>query len=105
MDQRYGRGHEPRRLPLGPPRVLNGRPFAFREGVGIWPNPTDGLLNVTVREAGNYRVDVMNNLGQTVSSERLGGSSKLDLSGLAKGVYSVRVSTDAASMTQRVVLR
>jgi len=75
------------------------------EGVGIWPNPTDGLLNVTVREAGNYRVDVMNNLGQTVSSERLGGSSKLDLSGLAKGVYSVRVSTDAASMTQRVVLR
>jgi len=29
----------------------------------------------------------------------------VDLGGLAKGVYSVRVSTDKASTTQSVVLR
>ncbi|HNK84374.1 MAG TPA: T9SS type A sorting domain-containing protein [Flavobacteriales bacterium] len=75
------------------------------EGVGIWPNPTDGVLNVNVRETGTYRVDVMNSLGQTVSTQRMNGSSKVDLGGLAKGVYSVRVSTDKASTTQSVVLR
>lgn len=74
------------------------------KGVGIYPNPTNGLLHVTFQELGNYNVEVMNSLGEVVSTARMNGTSTIDLSSFAKGVYSVRVSSNEAAMVQRVVL-
>lgn len=75
------------------------------KGIGIYPNPTNGILHVTFQEKGNYNVEVINSLGEVVNTTRMNGTSTIDLSSFAKGVYSVRVSNNDAAMVQRVVLR
>ena len=74
------------------------------KGVGIYPNPSNGILNITFTEQGNYTVEVLNILGETVSTINMNGASVLDLRNLAKGVYNIRVSNNDASTVQRVVL-
>jgi Secretion system C-terminal sorting domain len=74
------------------------------KGVGVYPNPSTGLLNVTFTEQGAYTVELMNILGEIVSSTKLTGSSTLDLRDMAKGVYNLRISNNDATTVQRVVL-
>ena len=74
-------------------------------GVGVYPNPSTGLVNVAFVNTGKYSVDVLNNLGQTVHSTRMNGTSSMDLSDLPKGVYSLRISNGTATTVDRVVLK
>jgi len=96
----------------------NGNAFAIRaamqplvsvpelvaQGVSLSPNPTTGLLNFNASEAGNYSIEVLSLLGERVLEERTNGSAALDLGGLAKGVYMVRVGNGLRTGVQRVVL-
>lgn len=65
-------------------------------------------LEYSLPEAGAARVTVHDAAGRIVRSEaaRLGrtGSHRLDLSGLAAGVYLVRVDTDRAGVADKLVL-
>jgi hypothetical protein len=74
------------------------------EGVNVFPNPTSGLVNLTFTVQGAYTVELINALGEMVSAERLNGNSTIDLSDLAKGVYSVRISNKEKTTVQRISL-
>ncbi|MBK8500487.1 MAG: T9SS type A sorting domain-containing protein [Flavobacteriales bacterium] len=74
------------------------------EGVNLYPNPTNGILNFTAEKVDNYTIEVMNAVGQTVLQTRTNGNTKLDLSGEASGVYMVRVSNGNSTSVQRVTL-
>ncbi|MBP7515578.1 MAG: T9SS type A sorting domain-containing protein [Flavobacteriales bacterium] len=73
-------------------------------GVNLFPNPTSGLVNVNFTVQGSYNVELINALGETVATQRLNGTSTVDLSGLAKGVYSVRISNKEKATVQRISL-
>jgi Secretion system C-terminal sorting domain len=75
------------------------------KGVGVYPNPTDGILNITFTRNDDYTVEVSNILGEVVSKRRVSGTTSMDISEFASGVYNVRVSTDEAATVQRVVKR
>ncbi|MCB0755718.1 MAG: T9SS type A sorting domain-containing protein, partial [Flavobacteriales bacterium] len=69
--------------------------------VAIYPNPTNGLINIVGINAGN--VIVLNSLGQTVHSESLNsGNQSIDLGNLPDGVYMLRFNTEEASAVRRV---
>ena len=108
-------------LPEGDPNgtFSNGNSFVIRlladptigmdereelEGVNVFPNPTSGLVNLTFTVQGAYTVELINALGEMVSTERLNGNSTIDLSDLAKGVYSVRISNREKTTVQRISL-
>ncbi len=57
----------------------------------IYPNPTTGLVNFSVKDGNyqDYRVAIFNNLGQLVTKGQMARS--LDLGSLAAGVYFVRM--------------
>ncbi len=74
-------------------------------GVTMFPNPSEGLFTINTTEAGRYLVDVMNVLGATAQSTSFNNSMNMDLTGLAKGVYTVRVSNDLGSSVQKVTIR
>lgn len=73
-------------------------------GVTLFPNPTTGLVNVNFTVQGAYTVEMINALGETVSTLRLNGNNSIDLSDLAKGVYSVRISNKEKATVQRISL-
>jgi len=74
------------------------------EGVSLYPNPSNGVVNIHTAQVGQYTVEVFNMLGENMLTTVINGNTALDLSGNAKGVYMVRVSNDVATSTQRVIL-
>ena len=74
-------------------------------GVSLFPNPTNGLVNVRTENAGVYNVEVTNLLGEVVNQGTFNGSTTLDLNGEAKGVYMVRVYNAEGSMVERITLQ
>ena len=77
---------------------------AVLEGVTVFPNPTNGVVNVRTENSGTHQVEVVNVLGAVVAQTSFAGSTTLDLSTFAKGVYSVRIFNEEASMVERVTV-
>ncbi len=70
-----------------------------------YPNPSDGLVTVEIRDAG-HPLQVVNSLGQVVRVETptTNGPFPIDLSGLAQGPYSIHMIGPRGSMVHRVLL-
>lgn len=76
---------------------------AGMNGLMIYPNPTNGNLNVSV-EAMN-RITVANALGQIVFDKEVDGDNEIiDMSQYEAGVYTVRVVTDGGVAVKRVTV-
>ena len=72
--------------------------------VAVYPNPTDGELNV--RAEGRFDLNVYSVNGTLVlAQEGLNAEARIDLSGLSKGVYMVEVKTAEGSAMNKVVVR
>ena len=76
---------------------------ARRIEVAVYPNPTDGELNV--RAEGRFDLNVYSVNGTLVLQEGLNAEARIDLSGLSKGVYMVEVKTAEGSAMNKVVVR
>jgi hypothetical protein len=74
------------------------------EGVSLYPNPTNGIVNIHTNTMDNYSIEVLNAVGGVVRQVRTNGSTKLDLSTEAKGVYTVRISSPKGSSVRRIAL-
>ncbi|MEZ4756278.1 MAG: T9SS type A sorting domain-containing protein [Flavobacteriales bacterium] len=74
------------------------------EGVTMFPNPTNGIVNVRTSNSGTHNVEVTNVLGAVVGQTTFAGSTTLDLTELSKGVYMVRVFNEAGSMVERITI-
>lgn len=79
--------------------------------IGIYPNPNKGSFTLTTENlpAGNYEISFMNTVGQTIdrlSVERTIGvhSQNIELQGLAKGIYLVKIAGEAGSWVKRFVV-
>lgn len=77
---------------------------ARRIEVAVYPNPTDGELNV--RAEGRFDLNVYSVGGTLVlAQEGLDSEARIDLSGLSKGVYLMEVKTAEGSAMNKVVVR
>ena len=80
-------------------------------GINVFPNPNNGkfALDITSAVTGTVNVSLVNPLGVTVYAEndvRINGRlhRNLDLSHLAKGVYSLKVEGAGISSSMKVVI-
>lgn len=73
-------------------------------GLSVYPNPTNGLLNIELNNASFKSVQVIDLTGKVVATSN--GHSKVtevNMSNLANGVYYVKIKTDNASSVIKVV--
>ena len=78
----------------------------------LFPNPTDGKVNLVVGETvqGKAVVEVYNLLGERMMAQNLGHLQQgetitLDLSHLVSGLYIVKLSTENGSCSKKVSVR
>lgn len=75
----------------------------------VYPNPNaDGKVTVLIPSATeNYSLEVINYLGQTVAEQNVNRqkSVQLNLSAIAKGIYSVKLSNEKENYTAKIVLK
>ena len=74
-------------------------------GISIYPNPSEGLIRVNMDEQDTYMVEVINVLGELVYTSSVSSNTSIDLNDFGKGVFVVRVSTDEAAYTERVIVQ
>ncbi|MCB9177830.1 MAG: T9SS type A sorting domain-containing protein [Flavobacteriales bacterium] len=72
--------------------------------MSMYPNPTNGMLNIVSDATGLMNVEVIDLLGAVVRATKFTGRTTMDLTGLAHGVYSVRVSNGDQSKVERITL-
>jgi len=72
--------------------------------VQLYPNPATGQCRVEVAAAGWAQVEVFNTLGQMVRAQPVAAATTLNLQGLARGVYTVRVQLGAETVVKRLLL-
>jgi len=80
-------------------------------GVDIYPNPTEGNLNIDLSGIDDIEEDLMvkiyNYSGQLVKSELVNDQTlmSLDLSSLSSGLYTVTLLNDVWSNTQKIFIK
>ncbi|HWY99076.1 MAG TPA: T9SS type A sorting domain-containing protein, partial [Bacteroidia bacterium] len=80
------------------------------EGVKLYPNPSSGIINaeLSLEKASDVQVEVYNMLGQVVQTVHWSDVSNntyvLNLSGHANGMYFVKLMTDNATITKKIML-
>ncbi len=75
--------------------------FSLEATLKIYPNPTKGILNVTLSGDRINKLTLMDMAGKIVMKAQ--HSSQLDLSNLQQGVYLIKVDTDSGSAVKRVI--
>lgn len=81
----------------------------YKTKVAIYPNPSNGVINVVYNDIPVSKIEVVNVLGQVVKSVKLDPSKSvtsksIDLSGNANGLYIINVSTNETSSSYKVIL-
>ena len=76
---------------------------ATTSNASIYPNPTDGIINIEGN--GLMTISVMNMLGQKVMDMSATDNIVIDLSSCESGIYMVRIETENGTATQKVNLR
>lgn len=75
------------------PSVLSNDDFLGQTKVIIYPNPSNGVFNILSQE--NNSIEVYDMIGKKILSKKLSiGSSDLDLSNYANGMYLINVTNE-----------
>lgn len=72
----------------------------------IFPNPGSGLFTIEAGEMNTGKIRVLDMMGKNVSTIEMNGSTNytLDLTGYAKGIYTVMVVSENQSRSHKIVL-
>jgi len=74
--------------------------------LSIFPNPNNGMFTISLKDLNksNCSVTVYDELGQQVYAENLTGTKTIDLTNLAKGIYSVKVEIDGKQVVKKLAI-
>jgi hypothetical protein len=75
------------------------------EGVSVYPNPSQGIVNISNNNNASNAIVVYDMLGQVILTKEANTATTLDLSENGTGVYLVEVSNNDGSMVERVVIK
>ncbi len=72
--------------------------------VGLYPNPTNGTVYLSIKGANQADFNLYNSLGQMLQAGSIISSGTIDMQQYYNGVYYLKVQAGGAVFTQRVLL-
>ena len=81
-------------------------PSQERSKILIYPNPSEGRLNIVPQTESRYSVQLFDASGRRVFLlESTSGSASLDLSSISAGYYHLSIETEQERVTERLIIR
>jgi len=72
----------------------------------IYPNPSNGIVNVSLASNEKYNATLFNTLGQKIYSKSIGNAnSTLDFTSLPKGIYMLELKSDNFRTVKKITLK
>ena len=81
------------------------------EDLSVFPNPTDGMLNIqfTMDKLQSVKIDILSLNGETIyqytGSCNGNFDKQVDLSSFAKGIYILRMVSDRGTLNEKIILK
>ena len=72
--------------------------------VSVYPNPSNGVININIEDNRDYSIEITNILGEIVMLKDINSNSTIDLGVFGKGTYLVKISNSELSKTERIVI-
>jgi hypothetical protein len=92
----------------GPNCVLAVNDFESNEGMSVYPNPSNGQVNLHIDQyVGKVTIQIIDINGRVVAkfkNEEFNNLKTIDLSRLQKGVYILKVNSDNLEFTEKIIL-
>ena len=80
--------------------------YTANSTINIYPNPSDGIINIEIENLNNTIIEIYNVSGRLASSKEINSKvERIDISGFPKGIYVVKVMHDSAINVSKVVVR
>jgi len=74
-------------------------------GVNVYPNPSNGLLNLSVKKYNNATLHLYNAVGKEVLNQKLNSlDSKIDMTNFANGFYVLHVTSPDFTYSEKITL-
>jgi hypothetical protein len=93
---------------VGPNCVLAVNDFESNEGMSVYPNPSNGQVNLHIDQyVGKVTIQIIDINGRVVAkfkNEEFNNLKTIDLSRLQKGVYILKVNSDNLEFTEKIIL-
>jgi hypothetical protein len=81
------------------------------EGFNVYPNPANGIINITVSSTSNdqVRISIVDLQGKEVYNETYNNisgkySKQVNIENLAKGIYYIKMNTDKESRIEKLIV-
>jgi hypothetical protein len=102
---RGGQGDQPGRFTLQFEYEVLSTAEVLADQIGLYPNPTDGLLNIVAPGVDLKQVVLYDLLGREVIRQQIDGGTSItiDLGSLETSIYLVQVETDQGQVTKRLI--
>lgn len=72
------------------------------EFASLAPNPTTGLLNITLRDASSAHLTVCDMIGKTLFSQEISAAQTIDFNAFGKGLFVLKLSSDGNTYITKV---
>jgi hypothetical protein len=73
-------------------------------GLNIYPNPTNGIINIELDHSETYLVQINDILGKVINEQTINTNTSINLQSLEKGVYFVTISNDEKTNTTKIII-
>ncbi len=70
----------------------------------VFPNPSNGEITISNLKNDNYKLKIMNALGQVILTNKVNSNITFDLNQFGKGVYFIELSNKNSLITQKVII-
>jgi hypothetical protein len=75
-------------------------------GISIYPNPTNGVINIENTNSSNLVISVYDVAGNKIEVVNTGNlNTKINLSSYVKGIYFVVINTGNDTFSQKIIKR
>lgn len=74
------------------------------EGLKIYPNPAKDYITIESKNVKLTSVELYNVLGSKILSQKALTNNRLNISGVSKGIYMLKVNAEGASTTKKLVI-
>lgn len=72
--------------------------------MAVYPNPTNGVININICESGDYEWEISDLSGKVVKNGTIDESSVIDVSGFNSGMYILKIRGNNMSDTRKILI-
>lgn len=84
--------------------VLSAEQFTPSATPNVWPNPSDGIFNIEIKNMQNAEIYIYGIHGNLIASKKATDTlTKIDLQAASSGMYLMKITTERETFTQKIL--